>query len=101
MKKPKYDSDFGERLVRSLLTAFTEAYGAHYNGSSETEIMIQHDIFAAASDHHETIKDGHRKAIHAAIAAVDERVPFPVARAYLEKQLRKRMTEILDEINNN
>jgi CRISPR/Cas system CSM-associated protein Csm2 small subunit len=101
MKKPKYDSDFGERLVKSLLTAFSEAYQAHYNGATETEIMIQHDIFAAASDYHETIKDGHRKAIHSAIAAVDEHVPYPVARAYLESQLRQRLSEILDEINDN
>ena len=100
-KAPPVTREFGERLIKSLLTVFTETYGMHSHGMTETELFIQHDIFAAASDHHETIKDGHRKAMRSAIAAVDDGIPFPVARAYLEKQLRDRMQEILDEINNN
>jgi hypothetical protein len=100
-KKPTYSPEFGERLIKSLLTIFTQAYGAHLNGATETELLIQHDIFAAASDHHKTIKDGHRKALLSAVSAVDTGVPFPVAHAYLEKQLRTQLKELLDEINNN
>ena len=88
--------DFGERLTKSLLTVFTDAYQLHANGVSETELLIQHDIFAAASDHHDTIKDGHRKAILSAIAAVDEGVPLPLARAYLEVQLQRKIQSYHD-----
>ena len=97
--KKKQAPDFGERLVKSLLTVFTDAYRLHASGPTETELLIQHDIFAAASDHHETIKDGHRKALLSAVAAVDQGVPYPVARAYLERQLRDKMKEILNELN--
>ena len=93
-KPPKPASDFSERLVKSLLSVFTDAYKLHAQGVTETELLIQHDIFAAASDHHKTIKDGHRKALLAAVAAVDDGVPLPLARAYLEVQLRNKCNEL-------
>lgn len=90
------DTDFAERLTRSLLQVFSDAYKLHALGTTETELLIQHDIFAAASDHHETIKEGHRKALLAAVAAVDEGVPYQRARDHLELQLRRKLKEILD-----
>jgi hypothetical protein len=100
-KKFPLTPEFGERLIKSLLIVFTDAYRLHATGVTETELLIQHDIFAAASDHHPSIKSGHRKALLSAVAAVDKGVPYPVASAYLEKQLRKRFQQLLDDINNN
>jgi hypothetical protein len=99
-KKP-LTADFGERLIKSLLTVFTDAYGLHANGATETELLIEHDIVAAASNHHPSIIQGHRKALRSAVIAVDQGVPLPEARAFLEKQLRTRLQKLLDEINNN
>lgn len=90
------DATFAERLTKSLLAVFCDAYKLHATGTTETELLIQHDIFAAASDHHETIKEGHRKALLAAVAAVDDGIPFQRARDHLELQLRRKMKEILD-----
>lgn len=90
------DATFAERLTRSLLQVFSDAYKLHAMGTTETELLIQHDIFAAASDHHDTIKEGHRKALLAAVAAVDDGVPYQRARDHLELQLRRKMKEILD-----
>jgi len=99
-KKPKPpDPTFGDRLVKSLLRVFTDAYQLHAGGATETELLIQHDIFAAASNYHQTVIEGHRKAIRSAIAAVDKGVPLDQAVAYLETQLRDRMAEIVKEIN--
>jgi hypothetical protein len=82
------DKDFAERLTKSLLAVFTE-----------TELLIQHDIFAAASDHHDTIKEGHRKALLAAVAAVDDGIPYHQACTHLAIQLQRKMKEILDGNN--
>lgn len=90
------DASFAERLTRSLLQVFSDAYKLHATGTTETELLIQHDIFAAASDHHDTIKEGHRKALLAAVAAVDDGIPYQRARDHLELQLRRKMKEILD-----
>jgi hypothetical protein len=100
-KKP-VSPEFAERLIKSLLTVFADAYQSHANGATETELLINHDIFAAAAmDTHPTIKEGHRRAIQSAVHAVDHGVSLPNAQAYLETTLRRKLKELLDEINNN
>jgi hypothetical protein len=98
MKKKKHDPrKFAEELVTSLCNTFVDVYRLHANGMTETELLIQHDIYAAASEHAQVIKDAHRKALKSAVAAVDEHVPMPVALVYMRRNLHRKMEELLRE----
>jgi hypothetical protein len=88
---------FAERLLRSLLRTFDEAFLLHAGGRSEQALLITHDIYAAAGNAPEEIIKAHRYAIKSAVEACDKGWLFSMARAHLEARMRNKVEELLGE----
>jgi hypothetical protein len=81
-------------LARTMMTFFN-AYYLHASGTSETELMIDHDITAAGCGACKHCSAVSRLTIKTAIAAVDEGIPFQVAQSQLASRINKNIDRLL------
>lgn len=91
------NAQLADKLMRVVLLSFRHAYEKHAAGESLDAILIEHDIVAAGSDVAKPIVELHQRAIRSACAAVDARVPLPVALAYTIKGMERRVQQMLTD----
>jgi len=98
-KKEKEQREFAAQLAISIAKTFRKAYLMRFLGTSEAEMLIDFDIQAAASDTDPAIIETGRSTIKAAARAVDDRIPFFEAHAYLMNNVFTRTDQIIRECN--
>jgi hypothetical protein len=104
-KKTKKIKDV-ERFIDSLVACFEDAYRKHVRGATETELLIELDIFAA--DYHarhpeepeQCMMQAHRGSLKSGIEAADAGVPLSLAASILRVHLEKSAEEIVRQCDN-
>jgi hypothetical protein len=87
---------FAQALIDSLVRTFADVYKLHAKGMTQTELLIQHDIFAAATNHAAPIKRAHRAALLSAVDAYDSGVPLRTAAPIMRARLITQAWEIIN-----
>jgi hypothetical protein len=90
---------FAEDLISLIERTFIRAYTSRINGMTEDEMLIFHDIEAAARNVDKTIVQTCRATIRCAVRAVDSKVQFDQAHQYLVDQLRSKVDKIIKRNN--
>lgn len=90
---------FISEFVTLIMRSFFFAYYAHAQGTTETELLIEHDICAAGSDIDSGVADAVRQTIHCAVVAVDNSVSFTESSLFLRQQLCERIDELMQSFN--
>ena len=90
---------FISEFVTLIMRSFFFAYYAHAQGTTETELLIEHDICAAGSDIDIGVADAVRQTIHCAVVAVDNSVSFTESSLFLRQQLCERIDELMSSFN--
>jgi len=96
-KKEKQQREFAAQLTRKIASTFRQAFRLSFYGVSEDALLIDFDIQAAAGEiDHSLIVCG-RNTIRAAVRAVSQGIPYPLAYAYLisqcEDQIEQQMSQ--------
>jgi hypothetical protein len=86
---------FADRLIDLIERTFFHAYFARAHGVPETALLIDYDIEAAYLGVDAEIVDTCRKTIKSAVAAVEQKVAFAPARAYLLSQVQAKVAELI------
>jgi len=91
----KAQEKFAEDLLSLIETTFLRAYNSRVAGMTIDEMLIYHDIEAAASNVDKSVIDTCRRTIQTAVKAVDCQVAYDDAHAYLVDQLQSRLSKLL------
>jgi len=96
MKQSSKES--GEKLIWNLMQTFTQAYLHRAHGRKEDELVVSHAIIAAGCLMPKLYIDCHERAIRSACAAYEKGVPLFEAEARINGTLRRRLRDILAEL---
>ena len=88
-------AQFAADLAHQISRTFFRAYWSHANGMSEDELLIEHDIEAAAANIDKHVAETCRRTISTAVKAVDRNVPYLIALVYLMQRLDTRIKQLL------